>query len=143
MQKTLRKKIKSVKVMTSPAFFCLPPGIAQVSQNPSFLDNRVTWKTFRKDFNFTGFYFIKTKLMQVHCFLLLEGCLFSNVPAWSQGCAFVWSQSLFMECSCALESLGYFNYRNYHVLGPFGLTRLLSFLSELSCVCLHRKCTLS
>lgn len=81
--------------------------------------------------------------MQVPCFLLLKVCLLSNVPAWSHGCVFVWSSSRFMDGSCTLESLEYFNYENYHVLGPFGLTRLLSFLSKLSCVCLHRKCTLS
>lgn len=55
----------------------------------------------------------------------------------------MWSQSNFMGHSCTLESLEYFNYRNYHVLGPLGLTGLLSLLLGLSCVCLHRKCTLN
>lgn len=84
----------------------------------------------------------KDHLMWAGCFLLLRAC-FSSVPAWSQGCVFVWSQSRFMGHSCTLGSLGYFNYRNYHALGPFGLTGLLSLLLGLSCVCLHRKCTLN
>lgn len=84
----------------------------------------------------------KDHLMWAGCFLLLRGC-FSSVPAWSQGCVFVWSQSRFIGHSCTLGSLGYFNYRNYHALGPFGLTGLLSFLLGPSCVCLHRKCTLN
>lgn len=48
-----------------------------------------------------------------------------------------------MGHSCTLESLGYFSYRNYQALGPVGLTGLLSLLLGLSCVCLHRKCTLN
>lgn len=84
----------------------------------------------------------KDHLMWAGCFLLLRAC-FSSVPAWSQGCVFVWSQSCFIGHSCTLGSLGYFNYRNYHALGPFGLTGLLSFLLGPSCVCLHRKCTLN
>lgn len=52
-------------------------------------------------------------------------------------------RSRFMDYSCTLESLEYFNYKNHHVLGPFSLTRPLSFLPKLGCVCLHRERTLS
>lgn len=65
------------------------------------------------------------------------------MPTWSQGYVFVWSQSRFMGHSCTLGSFRHFSYRNYHALGPFGLTGLLSLLLGLSCVCLHRKCTLN
>lgn len=77
------------------------------------------------------------------CFLLLEGLLIFKHARLEPWCVFVWSGSHFMGCCCTLESLEYFNYKNYHALGPFGLTTLLSFLPKLGCVCLRRKCTLS
>lgn len=43
------------------------------------------------------------------------------------GCVFVWSGSRFMDCSCTLESLEYFNYDNCHVLGPFGVDKTAFF----------------
>lgn len=119
---------------------CLPLHSTWVSQPPApqtFLPGRSLERVLILEGAF-----IKT----IWCkppFLLPKVCLFSNMPAWSRGGIFVWSSSCFMDCSWTLESLEYFNYENYHVLGPFGLTRLLSFLCKPGCVCLRRKCTLS